>query len=716
MAFDMFVKPTYEYTEKPSLLDAYTDQMVTFLQTQYPETSPDDLRVFIQDQIQKKQTTPRSKVITHPEYGRNDVKTYDLMSYLDNARHHIYTPSGSAYIKATEKESVIKTVLEQKTKERKYYKNKMLEADATGSSDTFYYSNIQSSAKVFNNSIFGSSGNQHSILYDKAMFNGITSTARYCAMVGYGHTEKFLGGNLYLRSIDEVMNYCTAHIRVCPNDVDQVIATYGLTVPTANDVAMFFYNSLRYYTDADHLWTSLVSYIQTLSVTHRTFVFYAHNLYNLIQSNDAFFRTFLAAFFDRTVPVDMTFDPAKIFKVEEDLLTLVVSINSPCIEGMDLNTAITQCPDGVRKLGAICRHMESCLENIGSLIRTFLCVDIDIPNVMQHPDMVRRTVTVSDTDSAILSTQRYIEWYIGKVTFDQDAYDINAFITFMTSQSLEHVFARVSAGMGMLEADVYRIKMKNEFLYPIMLRTPNKKHYAGIITIKEGKVLPKPKDDIKGGNLRGSAISKTTTDAVITYIKDIINTVTTDQDLYAADCLQKVVDHEQYVYRSLSKGELTFFPTVAVKNKQEYKNGDETQAYFYYLLWQEVFAPVFGHFILPNKGYGVPILGKGYAVYDKAWHDELETYSPGLGQRMETFLRNNDHKRITQIIVPPIVHEIPQIFLKVMDIRKIVYTNGNPFYLVLNSLGISPNYRDTTQPWLISDHHYGGDAAYDIRV
>lgn len=715
MAFDMFMQSDYT-PENPPVLDAYADQMIAFLKTQDPSASEDALRKFVWQTINTNKKNIFANVVTHPEYGRTELKTYDLLSYIDQAKKSIVSPSGTVYEKADVKESVLRVVLKKKTSERSVYKKKMLSSTATGNTkEADYYNGVQASAKRFNNSMFGTTGNQYNILYDKATFNSITSIARYCAMGGYGYIEKFLRGNMYLRSLNDVINYCTCLTRICPANTKTVQDQYSLYTPTVHDAAHYFYKSLRYYTDADTLWDDLVAYIQTLSDIHRTFIFYASNVDNLIRYNDAFFRSFFDTFFSRDIDPDTSADPADIFKIENDLRTLCLSINSTYIDNIDIAKAITAHPEGVKKIYALSCHMEKCLRDIAPIISTFLCVQMDIPNVMGHPNMVRRIVTVSDTDSAIFSTQHYIEWYTGKICFNQDAYDINAFVTFMVSQSIEHVFARISAGMGMTGDDIYRIKMKNEYLYPIMLRTPIKKHYAGIITIQEGKVLLKPKDDIKGAQLRGTNVSRTTTESVTSFIKNIINTVTETGELRAADCLHHVAEYEQYIYASLCRGDLTFFSTVSVKPGSEYKNGEDNQTYFHYMMWQEVFAPVYGDFVLPNKGYSVPILGNGHAIYDRKWHDMLDAESPGMGQRLYDFLTRNSHKKVSQILLPPVIHAIPQVFLHIMNARKIVYANGSPFYLVLNSLGLSPTYKHPDDSWLISDHYFL-ENSQDIQI
>lgn len=54
------------------------------------------------------------------------------------------------------------------------------------------------------------------------------------------------------------------------------------------------------------------------------------------------------------------------------------------------------------------------------------------------------------------------------------------------------------------------INMKSEFLYSKILLTPNKKQYAGLQLIREGKVFETPKLDLKGLSIRKVSVNKNT--------------------------------------------------------------------------------------------------------------------------------------------------------------------------------------------------------------
>jgi hypothetical protein len=380
---------------------------------------------------------------------------------------------------------------------------------------------------------------------------------------------------------------------------------------------------------------------------------------------------------------------------------MAMSLNFDMIDRQPkLNQAIISNPDGVRRLLAVCQHMEQCLHDWADLFHVFFRIDVDIPQLWQSPNMVRRCTLVSDTDSVIFTTDRIVQWYAPQDRFCQDARDINAFSVFMVSQTLEHLFAWMSTGMGMEGNGRLKAKMKNEFYYPIFIRTALRKHYAGIIAIQEGKILPKPKLDIKGVNFRGSEVSAASTKRFSKFVTWTLTELSKTGHIYASELLSHVATHEADIYRSLMKGEKTYLTSTPVKLKEDYDD-PETTNYFYYMLWAEVFAPVFGAFELPNKGYIINVVGDGKILAAEPWLESLEKIDPKLRQRFEAFMARYPKKRITRFIIPPSLAEIPEVFRTVLDARRIVFSNNGPFYLLMKSFGLG--LTDTSKMLLVSD-------------
>lgn len=684
---DYFKYPTYQ-REDVSVLQAYMQNTMAYLRRLHPEASIDTIRNFINDQVQTSLTRPTLKMINYPSYGNAQIETRDLLEYTDVIRQNIITPAGVLYVRPSVKESFLKRKLLDNISARKLQKKKMLKAAVEGNLGLEQRANyLQASIKIETNSIPGAFGSAHNCLYDKPGYNAVTAISRHCIMCGYAHTEKMLEGNFYFPTVDHCINYCIQMIRLCPRDAMDVVVEFGLVVPTVKEVLDHFSQSLRLYQHVTlGVKAILTEFFTSLTPGELTFIYYAYCLKNLIMRNDHFFRPFLTEFFHTDLEIDPNVPLTDIFKLNADLLAMVSGLNSDCIQRQSVSEAVKDNNPGIRQLIAIGRHMQSKLDSIGRIISTFLRVDCDTPDAMSHPNMIRKAVIISDTDSVIFSTQHWVEWYLGKINFEKEAYAINGFVVMMLTLTLEQVFARLSTNFGAETGDIYRISMKNEFLYPLMLRTPLPKQYAGRVLVQEGFVLPKPKEDIKGLSYRDSSMCKETVTSGKNFVNWIFDTVMTKGGLTVTECLEKVLDHETRVIKSLEAGERTFVSTIPIRNESDYKKAASSNHY-YWRLWDEVFRPKFGEFVIPNKGYEIPLMANGKVLKDERYLARLKDYDSSLYERLLVFMDQNP-RAITRLILPMTLKQIPDIIRPIIDIRGIVYDNSTPFIVTMRALGI----------------------------
>lgn len=695
---------------RPTMLGAYVEQQVAFLKSMNPEASEDKLREFVLRTAKANYVEAEVDVVVHPSPGNTIREVVPLSKhYQKNISSNIISPSGTVYIPPTIKESFLKISLETKLKERKVYKRIYLDALEKGDMITAGNNNLlQATTKIFANSAPGAMNSVYNVLYDLPGYNAITSTARQSVKYGYAHTERMIEANLYITSVDDAIGYCMRLQTIITPEVMQTVDAFNLHIPTVDELTDYFTRSLMYYNAVD-LRPRVKAFVSRLPLAVRTMAFYASCLRNLFQYNTEFFKGFLKNFFRTDMPaVDDSVEVKEIFKVDDDMLAMITSLNYEFLgkdeEGNWFNVvdALKGNPAGVRKLIAISRHMQACMEKYRSIFSTFIRVDTDIAKLGFQQNMIRKCVIISDTDSVIFSTQSMIEWYTGSATFSDEAYQINAFTVYTLSRSLEHVFARLSCGFGMVGDGIKKIAMKNEFLYPIMIRTAIRKHYAGIVKFQEGKLLAKPKKDIKGLQFRSSTLSSFTNKSVEDFLITTMNKIVDQGTIEAKDVLEPVANFEAKLYNSLMSGEKTFLQTVSIKNAEDYAD-PSISSYFYYELWQEVFVPVFDGIQLPNKCFKLPLLGKGKVLKSEAFLKSLHDFNPGVHDRLLRFMAKHEKKAITQILFPPTLPFIPDILKQVLDVRSILYSNGSPFYLGLASMGFAYNFGSDS--YIVSDFY-----------
>jgi hypothetical protein len=696
---DYFKHQTYERSQV-QFSNAYASNIVAYLRRRHPTISTDEILSFVKKEIQTNLKKPKMLTVTYPSYGNAKVEPIDLFSYTGTIRENIITPAGVLYMRPSKKESFLKIKITGNLKFRKTQKKRMLEAAAIGDLITEQVANyLQASIKIETNSIPGAFGSPFNCLFDIPGYNAVTSVGRHAIMCGYAHVEKLVAGNFYFPTLDHVINYCINLCRLCPPNIMQVVDRHGLYIPSVQDVCEHFTVSMRHYMYmTDQIKLRLHGLIASLPVSERIFVYYAYCLKTLLVKNEKFFRAFLADFF-RTDVRPSADAPKGIYSFNADLTAMVTALNSDMINRQPVSDAIATCPDGVQKLMGIGKHMEGKLSDISDILQTFLRIDCDTADAMSHPNMIRKAVIISDTDSVLFSTQNWIEWYTGKISFEREAYEVNAFVVFLVVMTLEQVFARLSTNFGAEGEDIYKISMKNEFMYPLMLRTPLPKQYAGRVAIQEGFVLPKTKNDIKGLSFRSSTMCSETTKAGTDFVNWIFDEVTKHGSISAGECIQRALAHEIRVIESIQTGDRTFLTTKPIRPKTEYKDA-AASIYYYWTLWDQVFKPNFGEFVIPAKGYELPIIGGGKSLKSEAWLQRLQAFDKKLHDRLVAFMENNA-REITAIYIPMTLKDIPEILRPVIDTRKIVYNNSTPFIVTLRSLGIG--YTESNNQTLLSD-------------
>ena len=703
---DHFKFPSYT-RDNVTLLRAYTENQIAYLRRLHPTLPVEQIRDFVIAEVQSSVKKPTLSIIGYPSYGNAKLETVDLLTYTDKIRKNVVTPAGVVYMPSVQKESFLKNKILSNGAARKKQKQVKLIAATAGDTITEQRAEyIQSQIKIETNSIPGAFGSAFNCLFDKPNYNAVTGLARHAIMCGYAHVEKMLEGNYYFPTLEHCINYCIQLVRHCPKDLASVISEYTIYVPSVTDVANHFTQSLRLYMRiTPRIKVSLTRFLSSLTTTERSFVYYAYCLKSLLTKNEHLFRPFLEKFTRTNVVIDETVDPKEIFSFNSDLLAMVSGLNADIIHHKTVADAITEDPAGVRHLIAIGHHMQRMIDGIGRLIKAFLRVDCDVADAMAHPKMIRKAVIISDTDSVIFSTQSWVEWYTGGVSFGKEAYGINGFVVFLVIMTLEQVFARLSVNLGAGDADIHRISMKNEFLYPLMLRTPLPKQYVGRVAVQEGFVLAKQKKDTKGLSFKSSTMCRETTKAGDEFTDWLFDTIIRDGSTTVYECLEKVLNHELTVIRSLEAGERTFLKTATVRT--EYKN-DEASILFNWKFWEEVFRPNFGEFVIPNKGFDIPIMGDGRALSDERYLERVRLFDSSLYDRLLGFMERNQRK-ITRLIVPMTLKRIPAILRPIIDIRGIVYTNSTPFHVTMRSLGIG--YTNSKEQTLLSDIYTTKDGA-----
>lgn len=699
---------------RPKLFSNYLDQMKHYLKLRHPNATEEEIDAFVKQVIQKRAKAPVVEAVLHPKEGKSEHVTMNLDRFIVKViADNNLAPSGSVYYPVSKKESFIRRSIEDKIAERNKNKHLYLDFEAQGKKrESQFYNQLQANAKIFNNAIAGGMRIKQFNLGSLAGFNAITSAGRVCVKQGYSYIERAVNGNLYLPTSRDAITYILNHARHVADGFAALIETNRLYVPTVGEVLAYILDSVQKYVFRPDIAT-LTELLSRMSTVQRSYVFYAGCLSNLCKFNEAMMREWVDSCFlpeeiDPALYQDI--DLAELKTIKGDVIACVLSTNYRRLgrnpdkpdKWNSLKDAKENNPEGVKAFIYACKHFIKHFETLVDVLRPVMQIDTTFSRLTFQHRMARETVPLSDTDSNIFSTQELVRWKRGKIDFSQESYEINAIVTFILSQSLEHVFAKLSAGFGAEGKDVSRISMKNEFLYPILMATSLAKHYLAIATMQEGSLLPNPRKDIKGVGFRSSVYPRIIRDGFEKFVVELFAEIEKGEPIRAASILEHIAKLEQTVYQSITNRESEYLQTVSIKTKEEYADPSISQ-YFYYELWKGVFEEEFGEMAIPNKCFKIPLKGEEKFLKNKELMAELERDHPKTYQKLMAFMEQNPGKKISYLLIPPFKGKFHPFFLDVMEVRSHIAQVMTAYYHVLDALGIGTVDRRSSA--LVSDFY-----------
>ena len=712
-----FKEKEYKSADRPKITDLIIEKYVQYISRLNPNDDIENIREFVKKEILSTIKIPNIDMKIQVKPGNFERKIIPLDTYVSKIiKNNIVSPSGSVFRLPEDKESFLRVTINGKKKERSKYKKLMLEYKEKGDVLQENIANyLQSSAKITNNSFAGAFNSTHNFLYSKSNFQSITAFTRESAKCGYTQIELFLGANLYLPTVDSMITYILRVLEVSNlEEAQKVITKYDLKTPTVEHVKNMFLKCLYKYNFTIDL-NQVNDIISSLSDIERSVIFYTGCLWNLLNLNETYFRSFFKKMFstENISPYEGN-DLKEKLKQDSDIRMMCLSINYQILgkdkdgKNLTLEESITENEMGYRTFIGIEDHLVNCLEEIKDIIEVFLKPDITFGKLQESQRMVRTNTPISDTDSALFSTQNIVEWYTGKASFSKDAFAINAFTVFCVVKSLEHKFARLSSNFGMSGKDIYEISMKNEYFMAGLIRSSEMKTYISLLVFQEGKVLPKPKLDIKGRLFRDSVISPLSNEKVRIMADMLLKEVLEHEKVDIHKYLSFVIDFESQIIRSLQNGEKTFFKLESIKEAHEYAGDANSTSYFYAYLWNEVFGERYEPIVLPNKCYVLPLIDGGKRIWENdKWFTLVKEKEPKVYPKLLAFkgIAKGLEKEITRLCIPASIPEIPDILRPIISIRKVVYANCSPLYRILSCMGIDYTYKnqDNTEFSLISD-------------
>jgi hypothetical protein len=427
---------------------------------------------------------------------------------------------------------------------------------------------------------------------------------------------------------------------------------------------------------------------------------YTGDLYHLAKYNDAVVRTFLDKLSSQAyVPID---NPEEYLgKLDNDLTALISLLCADKLKGTSIAKVKVSNPEHYALIGATAKHILDTLDEYQWLIKGLWRVNTLPASIANIRSSLRRGVITSDTDSTIFTVQHWTNWFVGRLDFSEKSCGIAYAVVYLATQTISHLLAVVSAGMGVAKEHVFTLTMKNEYAYPVFALTSMAKHYFAYISAQEGNVHPIYETEIKGVYLKDSNAPPHVMQQFNTALKSVMDQVIAGNGINLTELLSLIAGIEHEIYASIQKGSVFYLNGAQVKDAVAYAKPDSSP-YLYYRLWQTVFAPRYGDAAPPPYAAVKVSVDLGGKQKLTEWLNSFQDRA--LAERMQNWLDDNHKTGLKSILLPRnIVEEagIPPEIIAAMDIRKIIYASVKPFYILLETLGICMINKNLTR--LVSD-------------
>lgn len=656
---------------------------------------------------------PVVKMLERGSNGDRDIAEIRLSQYLKQVRDMdlLIAPTMTIYLPRHRSKSLLVDFIDENIAKRNKNKKAKFRAKMAGDKVlSGIMDNRQNNNKTSNNSLSGAAVSYSTPLANKTAHSTLTSTCRTTSGYGNANNEKMLDGNRHYWSADIVRNNIVAIISNSNYDVIQnAIEKYGLVYPSVQETMQCIQRSTMLYWNSKRDQDDIYKTVCRMTPLQRAAFVYTGDLYHLMRLNETVIHDFVSKLSEQAQHPHH--DADTIMKtLPETYRHLATQICEEFMKGKEINidqgtvTYENKILDAAKFreeyciIAATMVNIDNTIKEHADLIRAFF-VTKNVPASLAHfPDSIRRSALMSDTDSTIFTVQDWVIWHQNGLSFSHKANAVAASMIFLASQTITHVLAMMSANMGVEKSRLFKIAMKNEYKFDIFVPTQVAKHYFALIGCQEGNLYERFDLEIKGVHLKNSNVSKAIMKQAEDMMRNIMETVTRGELIDLRAIMTEIANTERGIVDAIRTGSHDYFRFVNVKPAETYSQKEDEPVYQSYLMWEEVFAPKYGHVIAPPyMGIKVSVdLEKSYQIGH--WLGGMEDRE--LAERMKRYLDRKGKKSITTFILPEQIiaaNGIPEEIFKMIDTRKIVIGMTTVFYIILETLGIYMLNNKTTR-------------------
>jgi hypothetical protein len=296
--------------------------------------------------------------------------------------------------------------------------------------------------------------------------------------------------------------------------------------------------------------------------------------------------------------------------------------------------------------------------------------------------MEREVILLSDTDSTFLAVDGFVDYMKEILKKDapteREVVNYIAIITGIVTDFIEDAFAELTEKYNVPEEKRRLVNMKNEFVLRRVLLTKNKKNYAGVILAQEGKILDKPKIDIKGIRIKKVDTPKVARKFFASILE---NDILLAESIDSAGIFNKYMSFERSIRDNIVSGKTDFAKPAKYSNMNTYKFPYRMQVVRGVILW---------NILYPKKT--IPRFSNVDLISFLPYDEELfRSHLPSdvWDKVKEKYLSVPDLEKygIDVLAVPKDAAEVPDFFVPLINVEKIINGIMNSGNILLESLG-----------------------------
>ena len=623
--------------------------------------------------------------------GDKHIEKIGLRQYITSiAKQHLLSaPSLTCYVSHRQKPSKLVQFIVDRMKMRAKHKKLAIPAKAKGDMATFMYHNqLQQTMKRDSNSVSGLLTVRGSELYDYSAHYTLTSTTRCISAIGNVITEKMVAGNRYYMDPDSVINDIAMSMSYKEHDeIKRVVNNYRLHLPTAEEAMdVVLYSSRLYWINEEHE-ERIYKFLSKLDGMERAVFVYAGDLYHVKKFNKEFIYDILMDICRKSTK--SISNPLEVISnTNPAVVNLVSHIFLKEIAGLGSNPA--DYPEDIRNsFAATCKSVSEKFDKYMDFLRPICTTPVLPINSAYIPNMIRRAILLSDTDSTCGTYQEWImDYNNGNMYFSEETMGLAATVMTITTQTMAHAHKVFSARLGIGDEFLEILAMKNEFTWFLQGNNSATKHYMASIAVQEGNVYKEPELDIKGVHLIASKIPKKISTKAHDLMRFINREIAANRKLNLGHILKEVASIETTVIRELKNGNPDYLNYSKIKPEEEYLSNPMATPYFSHAMWMEVFADKYGVVDIPPYvavKYNLTISTRTDMVN---WIESIQDRE--LASRLQEFLQKH-RKSVLKTIYLDMGYVtnngVPDEIFMVVDYHKVALDMCHVFYLILEILG-----------------------------